>query len=171
MKRMDYRGPVSTEDRVVSKDKSYLIDFTARIPAPMGLMYSELINNWPELIYKIGKNETVEVDCDYDYIGSFALSSEHASTNNVKLIIDPKYLNDVRPQMVAQNEEGLWALKGNTVVCCLIAGGKTPKEVLDKLKDASKYVDAYSLDKDPVDGIDKQFEGALEGLKSVGIKF
>jgi hypothetical protein len=171
MKRCDYRGPISTEDRVVSKDKSYLIDFTARIPAPMGQMYSELINNWTEVNYKIGKNEYVEVDCDHDYIGSFALSSEHAATNNVKLIIDPKYLKDVRPQMVAQNEDGLWALKGNTVVCCLIAGGKNPKEVISKLKEASKHVDAYSLDKDAVDSIDAQFEKALKGFESVGLKF
>ena len=171
MKRMDYRGPISTEDRVVSKDKSYLIDFTARIPAPMGQMYPVFINNYAEAMYKIGKNEPIEIECDHDYIGSFALSSEHALSHNVKLIIDADHMDDVRPQMVAQNEEGLWAVKGNSVVYCLVAGGKSPEEVLKKLKEAAGYVNAYSLDKEPVDGIDKQFEGALKGLKSVGIKF
>ena len=52
-----------------------------------------------------------------------------------------------------------------------MAGGKTPQEVLKKLKEASKLVDAFSLDKDPVEAIDKQFEDALEGLESVGLKF
>jgi hypothetical protein len=137
----------------------------------MGQMYPVFINNWTEVCYKIGLNQSVEIDCDYDYIGSYALSSEHAATHNVKVIIDKDHLKDVRMQMVAQNEEGLWAIKGNTVVCCLVAGGKTPQEVLKKLKEAAGYVNAYSLDKDPVDGIDKQFEQALEGLTSVGIKF
>ena len=65
----------------------------------------------------------------------------------------------------------VYAIKGNSVVCCLVAGGKTPQEVLKKLKDASKCVDAFSLDKDPVEAIDQQFEDALGGLKKVGIKF
>lgn len=171
MEKMDYRGAVSTEERIVSKDKAYLIDFTARLPAPMGQMYPVFINNWAELVYKIGKNQPVEVECDHDYIGSFALSSEHAMTNNVKMIVDPKHTKDVRLQMVAQNEDGVFAIKGNSVVCALVAGGKTPQEVLEKIKKAADYVDAYSLDKEPVDGIDRQFEGALEGLTSIGLKF
>ena len=171
MKRMDYRGAVSTEDRVVSKDESYLIDFTARLPAPMGQMYPVFIKNWAELVYKIGKNEDVEVECDHDYIGSFALSSEHALTHNLKMKVDPKDYDKVRFQMVGQDKDKVYAIKGNSVVCCLVAGGKTPQEVLKKLKDASKCVDAFSLDKDPVEAIDQQFEDALGGLKKVGIKF
>lgn len=171
MKKMDYRGPVSTEDRVVDKDTAYLIDFTARLPAPMGQMYPVFIKNWTEVVYNIGKNMDVDVDCDYDYIGSFALSSEHALMHNVKMKVDAKHLNDVRFQMVGQVKDKVYAIKGNSVVCCLVAGGKTPQEVLDKLKKASTYVDAYSLDKEPIDSIDAQFEEALEGLTSIGIKF
>ena len=171
MKRMGYRGAYSTEDRIISKDEACLIDFTGRVPAPMGLMYPKLINNWSDLCYKIGRGESVEVECDHNYIGSFALSSEHALTHNVKLHIDKDHLGDVQPQMCGQDEEGLWAIKGNSVVCCLIAGGKSPDEVIDKLKKSSEYVNAFSLDKEPIDGIDKQFEKALGGLTSVGIKF
>lgn len=171
MAKMDYRGAVSTEDRVVDKDTSYLIDFTARLPAPMGQMYPVFINNWAEVVYNIGKNKDVEVECDHEYIGSFALSSEHALSHNVKMKVDPKHLDDVRFQMVGQVDDKVYAIKGNSVVCCLVAGGKTPQEVLERLKKAAGYVDCYSLDKEPVEGITAQFEDALKGLKSVGIKF
>ena len=171
MKRMDYRGPVSTEDRIVDKDTAYLIDFTARVPAPMGQMYPVMIKNWVDVCYGIGMNKPVDIECDHDYIGSFALSSEHAITNNVKIMIDKGHFDDVRLCMVAQNKDGYFAVKGNSVVCCLVAGGKSPKEVLEKIKKASEYVNAYSLDKDPVDGIEKEFEEALEGFESVGLKF
>jgi hypothetical protein len=171
MKRMDYRGPVSTEDRIVDKDTAYLIDFTARIPAPMGQMYPVFIKNWVDVCYGIGINKPVEIECDHDYIGSFALSSEHAITNNVKIMIEKGKEMDVRLCMAAQNKDGVFAVKGNSVVCCLVAGGKSPDEVIKKLKKASEYVNAFSLDKDPVDGIDKQFEDALKGLNEVGIKF
>lgn len=171
MERMDYRGPVSTEERITVDHDSYLMDFTARLPAPMGQMYSVFIKNWAEVVYKIGKNEMPEIDCDHDYIGSYALMSEHARNNNVKVMVDPKHLKDVRFQMVAQNSDGYFALKGNEGICVLIAGGKNPQEVLDKLKEAKKYVDAMSLDDTGLHAIDHHFEEAHEAVKSLGIKF
>lgn len=171
LERLDYRGAMSTEERVVTKDKSYFIDFCARIPAPLGQIYPMAIKNWADLVYKIGKNEHVEIDCEYDYVGAFALSSEHAADHNVKIMIDKDHFEDVRFQMVAQNKDGYFAVKGNTSVCVLVAGGKTPKEVIEKLKKAKDYVNAYGLEKDNVDGIEQEFEEALKGMKSIGIKF
>lgn len=171
LNRMDYRGALSTEERVITKDKSYFIDFCARIPAPLGQIYPVGIKNWPELVYKIGKKEDVEVECDHDYVGAFALSAEHAADHNVKVMVDPKHLDDVRFQTISQNKDGYFAVKGNTSVCVLVAGGKSPAEVLERLIEAKEYVNAYSLEKDPVDGIGTQFEEAMEGMKSIGIKF
>lgn len=171
MERMDYRGPVSTEERITKDHDSYLMDFTARLPAPMGQMYPVFINNWTEVIYKIGKNEVPEIDCDHNYIGSYCLNSEHARNNNVKIMVDPKHLKDIRFQMVAQNSDGYFALKGNEGVCVLVSGGNTPQEVLDKLKDAKQYVDAMGLDDSGLQAINHQFEEALEGVESLGIKF
>lgn len=169
--RMDYRGALSTEERLITKDESYFIDFCARIPAPLGQIYPVAIKNWAELVYKIGKKEDVEVECDYDYVGAFALSTEHSLEHHVKMMVEDKHLKDVRFQTVAQNKDGYFAVKGNTCVAVLVAGGDSPKEVLDKIKDAKEYVNAYGLEKDPVDGIDRQFEESLEGMKSIGIKF
>jgi hypothetical protein len=171
MRKMDYRGAVSTEERITDKDTAYLIDFTARVPAPLGQMYPVFINNWPELCYKIGRNEEVEVDCDFDYIGAFALSSEHAKDHNLKIIVDEAHLKDVRFQMVAQNKDGYFAVKGNTGVCVLVAGGDSPQEVLYKIKAAGEYVDSFGLDKDDLDGIQEQYDRTVSGLKGLNMKF
>lgn len=171
MARMDYRGPVSTEERITNKNESFLIDFTARLPAPMGQMYPVFINNWTEVVYKIGKNQQVDIDCDYDYIGSYCLMCEHARNNNVKVKVDEKHLKDVRFQMVAKNKDGYFALKGNEGICVLVAGGKSPQEVLEKIKAAKKYVDAYNIDDTGLMAIDYHFEEALKGVQSIGIKF
>ncbi len=169
--RMDYRGALSTEERVISKDESYFIDFCARIPAPLGQIYPVAIKNWADLVYQIGLKKQVDIECEYDYVGAFALSAEHAADHNVKMMVDPKHLKDVRFQTISQNKDGYFAVKGNTSVCVLVAGGKSPVEVLERLKEAKEYVNAYSLEKDPVDGIDAQFEEAMDGMKSIGIKF
>lgn len=171
MARMDYRGPVSTEERITDKKESFLIDFTARLPAPMGQMYPVFINNWTEVVYNIGKNKSVEIDCDYDYIGSYCLCSEHARNNNVKVRVDEKNLKDVRFQMVAQNNDGYFALKGNEGICVLVAGGKNPQEVLDKIKEARKHVDAHDINDTGLKEIDDDFQEAFDGIKSLGIKF
>lgn len=169
--RMDYRGALSTEERIISTDKSYFIDFCARIPAPLGQIYPVAIKNWAELVYKIGKKEDVEVKCDVQYVGAFALSDEHAIDHNVKIKVDEKHLDSIRFQTVAQNKDGYFAIKGNTSVCVMVASGESPEEVLRKLKECKDYVDGYGLEKDDVDGIDRQFEEALTGMKSVGIDF
>lgn len=169
--KMDYRGALSTEERLISQKESYFIDFCARIPAPLGQIYPVAIKNWPELVYKIGKKESVEVECDFPYVGGFAISAEHAADHNLKLIVDKKNLDSVRFQTISQNKDGYFAVKGNTAVVVLVAGGNSPKEVMDRIKEAKDYVDAYSLEKDPIDGIDKQFEECAKGMESIGIKF
>lgn len=169
--RMDYRGALSTEERVVTRKESFFIDFCARIPAPLGQIYPMAIKNWTDLVYSIGKKKDVEVECDFDYVGAFALSTEHAADHNVKIMVDEEYLKDIRFQMVAQNKDGYFAVKGNTAVCVLTAGGRTPQEVIDKLKKAKEYVNAYGLEKDTVDGIEQEFQEAADGMKAIGIKF
>lgn len=171
LNRMDYRGALSTEERVITTQESYFIDFCARIPAPLGQIYPMAIKNWAELVYKVGKNEDVKIECDHAYVGAYALSSEHAATHNVKMLVKEKDLDSVRFQVVAKNKDGYFAVKGTTAVCVLVAGGDSPDEVIDKIKDAKKLVDAYGLEKDPVDGIDDQFQKALEGMESINIEF
>ena len=171
LERMEYNGPLSTEERVISKTKSYFIDFCARVPAPLGQLYPVAINNWRELCVNIGNKKNVEIDCDFEYVGAFALSAEHALDHNVKIMVDQEHRKDIRFQMIAENKDGYFSIKGNTAVCVLVAGGKNPKEVINKLKEAKDFVNGYSLEKDTVDGIEQEFEEALDGMKSIGIKF
>lgn len=171
LNRMDYRGSLSTEERIVSPSEHYFMDFCARIPAPLGQIYPIAIKNWPELVYKIGKKEDVKVECDSQYVGAFALSSEHAADHYVKIMVEDKHLKDVRFQMVSQNEDGYFAVKGNTAIVVLVAQGESSDEVLNKLLEAKDYVEAYGLEKDDIDGIQKQAQEAIKGGQKVGIKF
>jgi hypothetical protein len=168
---MDYRGALSSEERIVNDKEHFFMDFCARIPAPLGQIYPIAIKNWSELIYKIGKKEDCQIDCDFKYVGAFALTSEHASEHYLKIKVKEKDLDTVRFQMVEQNKDGYFAVKGNSSVVVLVAGGDNYKEVLKKLIKSKELVDAYGLEKDDIDGIEKQAEEAIQGGRDVGINF
>jgi hypothetical protein len=169
--KMDYRGALSSEERVVTQEEHYFIDFCARLPAPLSQIYPVAIKNWPDLVYKIGKKEYAEIECDYKYVGAYALSTEHAVDHYVKMKVKKGSEKDIRFQMVTENKDGVFAVKGNASVAVLTAGGDTWEEVIDKLKDLSENVDAYGLEKEGVIGIGEQAEKAIEAGKKVGIKF
>lgn len=51
LEQYEYRNAMSTEIRVGSDKKAFMIDFTGRQPSPPGEIYLELINNFSEMIW------------------------------------------------------------------------------------------------------------------------
>jgi hypothetical protein len=168
--KMNYRGALSTEEKIVDKNHNYFIDACMRLPNPLSALYPVLIKNWADVVYNVGKGNMVDIECDYKYVGAFGLSSLAAKDNYVKIEIDPKHRNDVRYQMVCGGKNGVYSCPGWEIVAILVAGGNSVDEVLNKLKENAKYVDAHFLDKDPLEGIDMIKEVIKKG-ENVGIKF
>ena len=168
--KMNYRGAFSTEEKIVDKEHNYFIDACCRLPNPLSALYPVMIENWAEVVYKVGKGEAVELDIKHKYVGAFGLSSLAAKDNYVKVEIDPKYRDKVRYQMVCGGKNGNYSCPGWEVVAILVAGGDSVDEVLEGLKEASKGVDAHFLDKDPLEGI-HMIKDVIKKGKSVGIEF
>lgn len=169
--KMDYRGALSTEERIVSLKEHYFIDACMRLPNPLSALYPVMIKNWAEAIYKIGKKEEVELDIEHKYVGAFPLMSQNANDNYVNVNIDPKFRDKVRYQMVSGRKDGTnYAVKGWPIVAILVAGGETVDEVLDGLREAAEGVEVYDMDKDPINGIDVAKEVIKKGEK-LGIEF
>lgn len=170
LKDIDYRGALSTEERIVSKKESYFIDPCCRCPMPLGVLYSRFINNWAEVVYKIGKNEPYEIECDVKYVGAYALSSASAKDNFTLVQIEKGHEDEFRFEMATQDKDGrYYSVKGLETVVVVVAGGDSPEEVVEKLKAQAENVDAFNLETDAIKGID----GILEKIKlakTVGIK-
>ena len=166
--KMNYRGAISSEEKVVSKNENYFIDGCMRLPNPLSALYPVMIGNWAEAVYKIGKGEDVELDIKHKYVGAFPLMSLYAKENYVK--VDIKDLSKARYQMCCGKGKDVYAVPGWEIVAIVVAGGDSVDEVISKLKENVKYVDGHGVDKDPVNGIDV-IKDIIKNGEKVGIKF
>ena len=169
--RMKYRGAFSTEERIVSKDLSYFIDPCCRGPLPLGVLYSRFINNWPDFVASVGRGEAIDIDCDYDYVGAFALCSANTKEHFTLVTMDKGHRDDFRFMMACQNEKKeYYAVKGQEASVVIVAGGNSPKEVIKKLKENAEYVHAFGLENDAIKSVDGILD-VIEEAKEVGITF
>jgi len=170
LRKLDYRGAMSIEEKVVSKDKSYPIDICARQPAPLSAGYVEWIKNYAELVWKIAGKEQVRIDPIANYVGALPLESQHANENWVRIIFDEKYRKYVKFRKFAKYQSHYYAVPSLTSIIVLVAWGRSVEEVYNKLKVLIDKVEAYGLQTDVLGGIE-QAAKEIEKGKQLGIDF
>lgn len=168
LRKLDYRGSISTEEKIVSKTEHYLIDLTARLPSPLSALYPQYILNWPELVYKVGLKQNVKCDIVHKYVGAFSLTSDHAKQNWLKIDIKEEDRTNIKFIMACKNNGKYYSVQGMNNVVVLVAAGNTVDQVLELLKKYAQKVDAYMLYKDDINGIDKIKDIISDG-RTVGI--
>lgn len=168
--KMNYRGAMSTEEKVVSPTEHYFLDACMRLPNPLSALYPVMIENWAEVVYKVGLGEPVDLDIRHKYVGAFALTSRHCKDSYVKVDINKNHRDQVRYQMICGRKDMVYTVPGWEIAGIVIAGGNTVDEVLEKLKGNIKYIDGHGIDKDPIHGID-MIKEVIEKGKTVGIPF
>lgn len=166
LEKMDFRGAISTEEKIVDFKKHYLLDICSRLPAPLSALYPVMIKNWPEFVYRTGLKEDCPLDINAKYVGCFALTSMRGLQEYLPIGLKKADRDKVRLQSVCMLDGKYHGVKGNETLAVLIAEGDTKEEVLEKIKDYSKLVDAPGLDRDAVDGIDKITEVFKDCAKS-----
>ena len=158
LEKMDYRGAISTEEKIVSDSKHYLLDICSRLPAPLSALYPVKIRNWAEFVYKTGLKQDCKMDIKAKYVGAFAISSMRGNTEYLPINVKKSDRDKVRFQSVCMLDGKYHGVKGNETMAVLIADGETKEEVVDKIKEYSKLVECPGGDTDSVDGIDKILE-------------
>ena len=166
-----YRGSLSTEELITDKGH-FFIDACQRVGMPLGTLYSKFINNWPELVYGIGRGEIPEVDTDVKYVGAFALPSRHAEKYFTKVNIEKGHREDFRFLSACMNDKKeYYAVAGCAEVVVIVAGGKSPEDVVKQIQEKSQYVSAFDLENEAVEGLDKLLEKIKQESKDCGIDF
>ena len=147
-KKVGYRGAFSDEEIVVSEKKSFIIDFTCRYAQPLSAIYTEVIKNYTDLVFKVAQGEDVEIENIAEYVGCLNLNSEDASKNWLEIDFPEKLSNHIKPILGCKSDGKLYAVKGFSTVVCLIAWGNSPEGVAGQLKDLMGEVNAYDLEKE-----------------------
>lgn len=171
LQEMDYRGCLSTEEKIKSEKEHYFLDICSRLATPLGYGYAEWIKNLPEVIYKVGKKEMVKLDCPYKYVFAMPLETEESDEYPVYMDVKKENLDKVKLMMSCKDKDGnYYAIKGMSKVCTLVAGADTIEEGLKKIKAYGELVDCDGLNKKPLKGIDEIHEIIKAGSR-VGINF
>ena len=168
LRKLKYRGALSTEEKIVSQEEHYLLDFCARLAHPFTAGYTEWIKNWPEFVYNVGLGKETTPEFKSKYVGAFTLKSQKA--NDLYLKVNIKDKSKVKMVSAMGSKKGEYAVKGEDHVAVVLAEGDSPEAIIKEIKKNSELVDANGLDHDSLNGIDKIFDVIKEGVK-VGIEF
>jgi len=168
--RLNYRGPFSTEELLMPDlEHSKLIDWTCRFLQPAGSGYGEWIKNFTEVIFKTAQGEEVTVDPIAPWVGALPLNAEEASFDWLDIYPDEKLKKHFKPVYGCQVDGQLWAVKGFSTAITVIAWGKSPKAVVNQLRDLLEHVDAEDLEKES-SMLDEILED-IDKLERLGIEF
>lgn len=169
LQKMDYRGALSTEEKIVSPKEHYFLDICSRLMNPGGICYGEWIKNLPEVVYKIGRKEMVDLACPDQYVGCILLDSKDAEDEFVYIDVKPENKDKIKIFCPFQTKNGsYYQVKGCPSTIVVTATGNSSKDVVDKLKKYSELVDASGLNKDVVNEMDVMYD-IIEKGKTVGI--
>lgn len=169
LRKYDYHGAISVETIVDDKGRPFLIDVTARFPFPLSSLYTEVIENYSEVIEGIARGNSVEIKTKHKYVGAFPLETPFAKEHWTKLNFDKKYKENIKLRIGVAVNGNYYGVRGYPEVATIVAGGQTVQEVIDQIVNLADKVDAHQLCKD-TGGLNKIMELIRKGQK-VGLTF
>jgi len=166
---MDYRGFISTEQRIVNKNKDYLIDITARIPHPLGHIFTTAIRNYPEVIFRIANNQKVTLDVKEKFWGCLPVRSDELNNVSLEVRFPDKYRPYIKFSTAYKKDGKYYASKGGTIVCSIVYGADTIDKVIEGIKKIGNEIKVVRAKKEYhlLDEIKEE----IDKLKSMGIEF
>jgi hypothetical protein len=172
LKQLDWRGCISTEEKIVNKTEHYFLDICARSPSPLGILYPEFIDNWPEAVYAMAQNNNVRLKIKHKYVCCVPLYSHHSKDSWVKLTFNPKDRTNIKLATGCKYGNDFYAVKGSDegLVAVVIGGGQTVKEATEQCKDYCGKVDCYGMEKSAVSGLD-DITKIVQDASKYGIEF
>lgn len=153
LREIDYRGAFSSEARVTKDGTPYLIDVCCRFPAPLSAAYSLVMENFPEIIWKVASGEDVRIKNSARYVAAAPLGTKHAEKHYVKLDFPENLSKYIKLRVSAKVKGNYYGVKGTEVVFILCAAGDEYPKLIETIEALSKKVDTFGLDLDPIGGL------------------
>ena len=163
-----YRGMLSSEALVTEQGEPYLIDFTCRPPYPLSLAYTELIENYSEVVWAVAGGEAVRAKCTGKYFGCLPIFSDWSDQHWLRLAVEKR--QTVKLQYAAKHGDDYWVVPHNIYFGCVVAVDGTIAGLARKLKAAMEDIDSFQLHKETACHLDRIQDTIREGVKH-GIEF
>jgi hypothetical protein len=170
LKGFNYRGAISVEI-IITKDLSpYVIDWTCRLPSPLGFMYTDHIRNYSDLVYGVAKGLSPEIKIDNEYVGYKHFESVSAGDKFIIPKVPNKYKDKIKIMQLAKLNgiSNAVPVPGSFYVGAAVASGSSIDNVLNQLDESTSEIDVEGCE---IDAIDRgKIDSILEGCKAAGCK-
>lgn len=169
----NYRGFFSTEIRVDKDRVPYMIDFTARLPAPPSSLMQELFANLGEIVWAGAGGEMIEPVFNAQYGIEIIIRSSWAEKNWTAIY----FPEEIRQWVKLKNHTIIkgtdyFVPQGNDMceIGSVVAIGNSIEDCAEKVKGYIDQIKGYSLDMN-ADGIIDKLQHQIDAAETVGIKF
>jgi hypothetical protein len=165
----NFRGVVATEELILSKKEHYPLDLTVRFPQPMGIMWTETIKNFSEVVWRVAGGEEAVIIPAAPYVGCLPFESDYAIDHWLRVHFDESLSSNIKLIEGCIWDGKMYAVKGTAMCVVLIAWDDSPKKVIKQLEKLAHEVHADDLVKDitPLYHIMDDFKK----LEAAGIEF
>jgi hypothetical protein len=147
--RLQYRGFFSTELRITSDMKPYLIDPTCRLGSPPSEIYQELFANWGEVLWAGAHGEVIEPEPLYKYGAEALIHSSFADCHWQSV----RFPEEIRPYVKLRNHTIIEGVDYVVPQDChmpeigaVIGLGDTIEEAIGHLAENAAQVKGYYVD-------------------------
>jgi hypothetical protein len=161
----NYCNMVSSEVRVKG-DESFLLDPCLRFPSPAGEEELEMYGNFTDIIYRGARGEMVQPEMTAKFCGE-AVIAYHGDREGWKSVRVPEEVRKWVKLYASGYEDGAFHFppcQDPEAIGCAVGLGKTPEEVLDRLKEIADALKDSSVELkiEPMADLFKEIHAAEE---------
>ena len=172
LKINQYRNAMSTEIRVGTDKKAFMIDYTARQPSPPGEIYYELIENYSQMVWDAAGGVLTEPKYLAKYAIEVMINSNWAMDKWQTIHIPYKIRKWVKLRNIAIINETLCVIPRHPEfenIGAVIAIGDSIDDVVEKASEYCKQIKGYEVEC-KLDDIDKIKQVIKKG-EAIGLSF
>lgn len=171
MRNFDYRGFFSTEIRVSTDRKPYMLDFCARAGSPPNELYQLMYENLADIVYYGAIGYMIDPICTKKFGVEALIHSSFADKNWQEIMFPKKYADNVKLRNACKINGRYYCAPqhvGLAEIGAVVAVGDTLKEAIEECKKIAETISGHYVEI-KIDSFDKAQE-EFDKLELMGVR-
>jgi hypothetical protein len=169
LKKVDYRGPMSVEVRIVPDGTGYVTDMTMRFAYSLSLIYTEYLENYSDVVWAVANGQDIVPKFRTKYIGGLALITAHGKNNWTRLMFPDSLRKNLKLEYACKVGKYYYLVEGCEDIGMLVYANNSIEKILAVLQDMSRHVECLELDTN-LDSL-RDIRKSIEAGRKIGLNF
>ena len=170
LRRRNYKGLIAVEFIVINKDLAYPIDVTGRFCTPLGVILTESVDNYTDVLLACAKGEDIAIENTTKYVMGVQIDCPHSDDNWLLLDIKEADRNRVKMYGCCYADDHYQIVPGTEGKIYLISLGENIDKMITEIEGLSKKIDGFEIDDSHINDLYK-IRDEVKKYSSYGIEF